>query len=86
MSFEQQHETYEYDDAGRMKYHPDFHANNGKRWSEYDKWYLCKFYETDGIKKISLALERTEGTVTQQYMTLQRKGEVEKYKNMTWEG
>jgi predicted ArsR family transcriptional regulator len=74
--------TPEYDRHGRMKYHPEFHKNHEKPFTESDLEYLCKFYDVDGAKLISLALGRTEATVRSKLSNLKKRGLFEYYKNL----
>lgn len=48
----------EYDDWGRMKYHPDYHPNHGKAWSQSDVQYLKDYYSKIGPEEMSFALGR----------------------------
>lgn len=72
----------EYDCRGRMKYHPDFHPNHGKRFTESDLEYLCKFYGIDGQKSVSLALGKTEMVINQKITSLRKRGLYDYYKNL----
>ena len=76
----------QYDSCGRMKYHPEFHENNGTLWSEEDLEYLCKFEDKDDLEVLSLALGRTYATVAQKLSLLKKKGEYEYYRklNKNW--
>lgn len=67
---------------GRMQYHPEFHPNHGKPFSQDDLIYMCKFYEIDGPRKISFALGKTEHTVMSRISALRKNGKFEYYKNM----
>ena len=71
-----------YDNSGRMLYHPLFHPNHGKPFSESDKEYLCKYYEYDPVDLISLALGRTESTIREQARKLRSNGLFERYKSI----
>lgn len=71
-----------YDKIGRLKYNPFYHVNQGTLWSESDLEYLCKYAEIDGLKKIALALGRTETTVGEKISQLRRNGKYEYYKNL----
>lgn len=75
-------QTVEFDKYGRMKYHPDFHENHRKPFSESDLEYMCKYWELDSIKTMSLALGKTETTITQKVTHLRKCGEFEYYKNL----
>ena len=62
----------EYDDFGHMSYHPKFHDRHGTRFTEEELEYLCKFYECDGFRSMSLALGRTERTTIQKVANLKK--------------
>ena len=66
-----------YDRYGRMKYNPLYHPNNGKIYTTEEKEYLLKYYESIGPKEISLALGRTENSVTSKYISLKKKGYIQ---------
>lgn len=70
----------EYDSRGRMNYHPDFHPNQGKRFSTEETAYLCKFYDVDPIKTLSLALGRTEKSLEYRIVYLRKKSLIDYYK------
>jgi len=74
--------TPEYDRVGQMKYHPEFHKNHKKSFTESDLEYLCKFYDVDGAKLISMALGRTEAAVRSKLSNLKKRGLFEYYKNL----
>ena len=63
-----------YDSSGRMLYHPFYHPNHGKSFSESDKEYLCKYYHCDPVEIMALALGRTESTVREQARKLRNTG------------
>lgn len=67
---------------GRMDYHPEFHPNHGKPFSESDLEYLCKYYEADGGQLMAMALGRTVKTILSKVTDLRRKGLFEHYKNL----
>lgn len=71
-----------YDNQGRMEYHPDFHPNQNKKWTVSELEYLCKFYEADGSLTISLALGKTQKTVSNTYARLKREGLSNFYRNL----
>lgn len=73
-------EGIEYDKRGRLKYHPDFHPNQGKEFSDEELAYLCKFYEVDSLKSLSLALGRIEQTLTNKVVYLRKTGLFDYYK------
>lgn len=66
----------EYDPAGRMKYHPDYHARHGKPWLVSEERYLIEQYEAMGPEAVSLALERTVGVVMTRVYELRKAGKM----------
>lgn len=64
----------EYDKYGRMKSHPVYHVNQGKVWNEEDINYLIEWYSKIGVKEMSLALGRTETTITTKVNRLRKQG------------
>ncbi|UOQ93396.1 DNA-entry nuclease [Halobacillus shinanisalinarum] len=69
----------QYDDYGRMKYHPDFHPNHGKKMTNDEISYMCRFWETDGAKSIAAALGRTEKTLMSKVSMLRKQGRFDYY-------
>lgn len=63
-----------YDRYGRMNFHPEFHANQGKPWLASDQNFLIEYYEKLGPEEISLVLERTIHTVMTRAYELRKKG------------
>ena len=76
-------EGLEYNSMGEMLYNPLYHAPKGKPWTTEDLVYLCKYHDIDGIKKISLALDRTPRTCGSQIGNLRTSGMYQHYRN--WE-
>ncbi|WP_419179340.1 DNA-entry nuclease [Gottfriedia acidiceleris] len=74
-------EKYEYDPRNRMLYHPDFHFNQGKKFTGEELEYLCKFYEYDLIRNMAFALGRTEVTIIKKVQSLKKQGLFWYYKN-----
>lgn len=72
----------ECDSAGRIKYHPELHFNQGTKWAEEDLEYLCKFEVVDELESVALALGRTQASVFKKLKELRTKGLVEYYKNL----
>lgn len=72
----------QYDRNGRMLYHPEFHPNQGKHFTVEELIYLCKFYDYDGPKYMSLALGRTEHTICEKVYQLKKSGKFEYYKKL----
>lgn len=70
----------EYDKRGRLMYHPDFHPNQGKRFTDDETAYLCKFYETDSLKSLSLALGRLERSLEYRIAYLKKAGLFDYYR------
>lgn len=71
-----------YDKRGRMRYHPDYHPNMGKPWTQSDIEYLCKYFEVDDINALSFALGRTADSISVKVTRLQQQGKYEYYKNL----
>lgn len=70
-----------YDAYGRMQYHPEFHPNHGKVFSDEELEYLCVFYEGDQARNLSYAIGKTEHTIRSKMDQLRKRGLVEFYKN-----
>jgi hypothetical protein len=75
-------EGLDFDRYGRMRYHPDYHFSHGKKMSEAELEYLCKFYEFDHARHLAFALGRTEHTLRIKVDALKRKGLYGYYKNL----
>lgn len=73
-------EPYEFDAQRRMKYHKDYHPNQGRRWLYEELAYLATFYPIDGRRSTALALGRTESTCSDKYFELKKKKQLEKYR------
>lgn len=78
--FRNTNEGFTYDNLGRIKYHPEFHENHGKPFTEEELCYLCKFYGFDGRRSVSFALGRPEGPVQKKYLQLRKKQKILYYK------
>lgn len=72
----------EYDECGRMQYHPSFHTNHGKSMTEEELEYLCKFHSVDGLESIALALGRTQMTLASKLTRLRKIGKYEYYRSL----
>ncbi len=66
----------EYDAAGRMRYHPDFHAAHKKPWTNKDEQFLIENYLSLGPEAVALALERTIATVMGRACSLRKAGKM----------
>lgn len=73
-------EGIEYDSQGRLKFNPDFHPRHGEPWTEEELAYLCRFYESDPTKSLSMALGRLERTIEQKMSYLHKSGLIDYYK------
>lgn len=71
-----------YSKNGRMNYHPEFHPNKGKPFTESDLEYLCKYYDHDGGQLMAMALGRTVKVVLSKVAELRKKGLYDYYKNL----
>ena len=67
-----------YDAHGRMKYHPDFHPNQGKQWMMSDQKHLIENYERIGPEQMSLELGRTIHTIMNKAYELRKAGLMKK--------
>lgn len=77
-------ETIEYDNLGRMKYHPDYHFAHGQRFTEEETAYICRYIDSDEIINLSLAIGKTQMTISDKASRLRRNGKFEMYRKM-WE-
>jgi hypothetical protein len=66
----------EYDSCGRLKCNADLHPNQGTSWSTEDKEYLIEWLDKIGLEEMSLALGRTETTLSEKARKLRIKGEM----------
>jgi predicted DNA-binding protein YlxM (UPF0122 family) len=66
----------EYDTFGRMKYNPEYHFNQGTPWSMEDKEYLIEWLDKIGLEEMSLALGRTETTISEKARVLRKQGKM----------
>lgn len=71
-----------YDNYGRMLYNSKYHENQGKAWTEEDKAYLCSMHDAMHRKSLSMALGRTETTVSAKLYYLQKHGEYDYYRKL----
>lgn len=65
---------------GKMDYHPDFHPNNGKPFTQDELEYLCVYYGVDPLRTLGFALGRTEKSCHQKYRVLRNAGLIDHYK------
>ena len=72
----------EYDTNGRIKYNPEFHFNRGKELSDYEKAYLCHYWEWDGAKSLSYSLGKTEAALQTLIKKMKKNGDYEHYKQV----
>jgi hypothetical protein len=72
----------QYDSCGRMLYHPEFHENQGKKWSEEDLEYVCKYSTVDQLETLALTLGRTKTTVAEKLSSLKKKNKFEHFRNL----
>lgn len=72
----------EYDDQGYMKYHPCYHQNLGKRFTEEEKEYLCK-YASDGMNSMGMALARPPKALAAKLTRIRQAGKFHYYKNLS---
>ena len=70
----------QFDAHGRMRYHPEFHPNQGRYWTTVDQQFLIENYAGIGPEETSLALGRTIHSVMQRAAELRREGVMPKPK------
>ena len=75
-------EGIEYDNFGRIKFHPDYHFNHKKPFTDEELEYICKYYDTDGPRAIGFALGRTEMTIRTKVDWLKKNNLIGKYKSL----
>jgi len=75
-------EGIKYSKHGKMEYNPLYHFNHKQPLTEDEKEYICKYIEIDGPKNLSLALGRTEKTITTIASRLRKEGLFENYRKM----
>lgn len=71
-----------YDSCNRMNYHQEFHFANGKRFTESELEYMCKFYDVDDARTIGFALGRTEKAIFLKTSLLKKSSLFDYYKNL----
>lgn len=71
-----------YNRYNRMEFNPLYHFSHGKPFTESDLEYICKFYDYDGAKMTSLAIGKTEATISSKIHYLRKKGLYSYYKNL----
>lgn len=72
----------QYDSQGRMCYHPEFHHNHYKKFTESDLEYLCKYWDYDDRRTLSYALGRPEKNLANTVSRLRKSGKFDYYKNL----
>lgn len=75
-------EPVKYDANGRMKYHPEYHPNQGKPFTPEENAYLCYWYERDSARDLCLALGRSETSLTTRIWQMKNTGDYEHYQNL----
>jgi hypothetical protein len=71
-----------FDNQGRMLYHPDYHPNNGKRYTEEELEYICKFCHHDDIRALSFAIGKPETGIATMINKLRKEGKFGYYKRL----
>lgn len=71
-----------FDRNGRMLYHPEFHPNKGKPYTEDDLEYICKFCHFDDLRSLSFAVGRPETSVRVIIANLMKEGKFGYYKRL----
>jgi hypothetical protein len=75
-------EGLRFDKQGRMLYHPDYHPNKGKPYTEEENEYICKFYHHDDLRTLSFALGKPETGIANQLSKLKKAGKIGYYKRL----
>lgn len=78
---EDQLDGIQYDNLGRMKYHPDFHPNHGKPFTTDELIYICKYHDVDDPRTLSFAIGKTEHTIASKITRLRHDGKYDMYRN-----
>lgn len=78
---EVQHEQFEYDASGHLKYHPELHDRHGKAYEDSELEYICK-YVADGPSVLAFAVGRPMTSIAAKIRKLKETGEFEYYKNL----
>ena len=63
-----------YDKCGRMEYNPEIHDRVGEPWTDEEIEYLVNWYDIIGAEEMSLALGRTEMSISNKANTLRNRG------------
>lgn len=69
-----------YDSQGRMKYHPDFHENQGKPYTKDELMYICSMWDYMDHFDISLAIGKTQASIENKVYILKKQGLFEHYR------
>lgn len=67
----------------RKRYYPEYHKKHKTRYTLADKVYLARYFEHDGARLMSAALERPVYAILQIVQVMRKSGEWEMYKNLT---
>lgn len=70
---------------GRLKYDPAIHSRHKTPFGLEEKIYLAKYYDFDGERMMSAALERPEYAISRMVGRMRKNGEWELYRNLTFE-
>ena len=73
-----------FDAHGRMRYHPEFHANHNKPWLAKDERFILDSYYLLGPEECALSLERTIHSVMAYANRLRRQGMLVKPKKQIY--
>lgn len=75
-------DEFQYDNFGRMKYHPEIHFSHGKPFTEVELEYICKYHEVDDLKTLAFAIGKTEMTVATRITLLKKEGKFQYYRRL----
>lgn len=69
----------QYDSSGRMKYHPDYHFNHKKPYTVKELAYICSTYRRGARREVSMAVGRTESTISDLICKMKKEGTFDHY-------
>lgn len=67
-----------YDKCGRMEYNAELHDRVGEPWTEEEIQYLTEWYDIIGAEEMSLALGRTEMSISNKVNSLRNRGQMKR--------
>lgn len=77
-------QTYQYDQAGRVKFPPGTSSRSGKPWRVSEEKFLIEFYDSLGNEECSLSLGRSGSAVSNKVRLLREQGRMPPYSDPSW--